>query len=177
MVTDRASANWVLRKLAECDQDEAAIRDMADQELNALQTRVKKLLEPIERRRQFFTEAYVPQVEEWAKSELEGKKEKSIGLIHGKVGFRKQPESVIIADEKAVIDYLESNPDIDTSEAIRVKKEVVKPYLKDFLQRLNMPVILGTAMSENGPEAGEIAWLSGGNDKFYFKAEMPKGGD
>lgn len=152
-VTDMSSANWVLKKLAECDSDEAEVQAMVNREIEAIRARAEKILAPIRRRREFFEAAYTHQLEEFAKAKLDGAKAKSVKLLHGTIGFRKSPARLVIDDEGKAIEYAEQNcPDA-------IKRSLSVSTLK--------------AAFQNDPFDSDAMHLEPGEESFYFKPEAP----
>jgi len=49
---------------------------------------------------QFFQAAFGAQLEEFARQHLNGRKEKSVKLIHGTIGFKKWPDKLVVDDEE-----------------------------------------------------------------------------
>lgn len=149
-VTDLSSANWVLKQLAECDVDEEAIIAMYEDEHRALEERMAALLKPIERKREFFTAAYGGQLEEFAKSELKGKKKRSVDVIYGRFGFRKQPDKLVITDH------------VQAAKAA----EVVAPDVLD--KRLNL-----TRAKQFIDDGGELPFckIEHGEDAFFIRSQ------
>jgi len=168
-VTDMSSANWVMKKLAECDAAESEIAAMADKEYEAIRKRTEKLSTPIAHKREFFNLIYAPKLEEWAKEKLEGQKVRSVKLIHGVVGFRAGSESLVVDDEEAAIAAAEAYPEF--AAFVRVKKEIVKSTLKDWLKENNITNFLGMA------DITVLAHIERGPDSFYIKPEMPGVGE
>lgn len=162
-VTDDKSANWVLRKLAECDAAEAEITDMMAAEIKAITDRVEKLLKPIVRNRQFFTDIYEPQLKAWAALKLKDSKKRSVALIHGVVGFRAGRESLVVDDEEAAIANLkEYLPDCVR---ITIKEEIVKTKLISHLKE--------NEQTEYWAAGDVVARIERGEDVFYVHASMP----
>ncbi len=164
-VTDDKSANWVLRKLAECDVAEAEIEEMMEAEIKAIQDRGEKLLKPILNNRQFFTDAYGSQLESWAAEKLKDSKKRSVPLIHGVVGFRAGRESLVVDDEEAAIATAEAYPEF--ANFVRVKKEIAKTELREWLKENNVTNFVGL------DGLTPTAHIERGVDTFYIKPEMP----
>jgi len=151
-VTDESSANWVLRKLAECDAEESVIKQMVDEEIERIKKRAEKLLSPIQRKRQFFETVFTPQLEEFAKSRVTDKR-RSVNLLHGKVGFRKGQEKLIIDDEQKAIEWAEEYC------PAAIKKSILLTPMKELSQEA---------------EAAGFCHIEHAEDKFYIEAEMPQ---
>lgn len=157
-VTDESSANWVLRKLADLQTRRAAAQAMLDNELDAIQRRFARVLKPIDNQIAFFDAAFRTELAAWAKTSLENRKERSVKLLHGSIGFRKKPDALVIEDEADIIDYAERT---GLECVVRVKKEVAKTALKKLLQ--------------TDPDIAEallpVARIEPGGDEFYVKPE------
>jgi phage host-nuclease inhibitor protein Gam len=165
MVKDMSSANWVLKKLAECDAEEAEVMSMVEAEIETIRKRAERLIAPIARKRMFFKTAYLPQLEEWAKSKLEGQKAKSVKLVHGTVGFRRSPEKLVIDDEDKAIQIIEEH----YPASLRIKKEIDKKQLKVDMEAFGETEI---CVNDKGVKR-TIAHIEPGADTFYVKPEMP----
>lgn len=152
---DKGFANWILGKMAKAQQEQADIDAMLAEEVERLTAKADALKRPASRACQFFTDRYGKQLEEWAAKELEGeKKTRSIGLLHGKVGFRKNPDKVVYdADDEQIV--LNALRDDGYTDCIRVKEEVSKTALKDLLKTKPL----------------SYAHIEEGGDVFYIKAE------
>ncbi len=172
-VTDMKSADWVLKKLAELDASEAEIAEMVQANHDSIDQRAERILEPIRRSRTFFYTVFAPQIEEWAKKQLAGKKTKSEKLIHGVVGFQKKPDSLVIDDgSDAAMDALETM----LPEAIKTTRSILKTPIKKLLEgsertELHVPASMLTG-DDSGPSDDEsrlIAHIEPGENEFYIK--------
>jgi len=178
-VSGLSSANWVMKRLAECEADEAEVRAMIDAEIESIRQRAERILQPIARKREFFSLVYGPQLEEFAKDRLEGQKTRSLKLLHGTIGFRKSPDKVVIDDEAAAIAALEllavKDPDV-YADAVRLRKEVAKTVVKTIFQVNGMRELYTLPADIDDPSwvPTVAAHLEGGEDKFYTKPEMPE---
>jgi phage host-nuclease inhibitor protein Gam len=154
-IHDMSSANWVLKKIAECDETEAEVIRMLNDEIKAITERTQQILRPIIRRREFFQMTYGPEIESFARGKLDGQKTKSLNLINGKIGFRKNPNKVVIDDESMAIEHLELLcPDA-------IKKSVLLTPLEKYMEANSYTSIESVAHIEEGEET------------FYIKASLP----
>lgn len=155
-VTDMPSANWVLKQIASTQAELDNITEMVNAEILAIKKRAERITKPLERRLEFFNNAYGYQLQEFAKAETEGKKQKSISLIHGKIGFRKNPDKVVM--------------DMDEDDIIQELKRKGKLYCIRTIESIKHNEFAKTI-----PElAPGFAHIEPGEIKFYIKAELLK---
>ena len=155
-VTDMSSANWVLKQIASTQAELNNITEMVNAEIAAIIKRAERITKPLERRLEFFNNAYGYQLQEFAKAETEGKKSKSVNLIHGKIGFRKYPDKVVMdVDEDEVIQELKRKGKLY---CIRTTESIKHNEFKDTIPEL----------------APGFAHIEPGEIKFYIKAELPE---
>lgn len=159
IVTDMSSANWVMKKLAECESGEAEIQAMINAELEAVRLKGEKLLKPIKRRKEFFTAAYTAQLEEFARTKVTDKK-RSVPTLYGKIGFRRSGGGVcIFEDEEHTVEMAIAAVEAKCPEAIITTKTISKTAVKPIL--------------EADPEAfGCHLYIDPKTDTFYVKPEM-----
>lgn len=152
-VKDESSANWVLRKMAETQDEINGIQQMISDELARVALRGESLLRPLKRNLEFFEAAFGTQLRDWVATELEGKKKRSVGLLHGTIGFRKSPDSLVVVDEEATVAWAESEGRNDL-----IRKSISKTATKKWMAEVNATEIPG-------------ANLVTGEDTFYIKPE------
>lgn len=158
-INDLHSANWVLKQIAQTEEQIKELNDLANAEIDKILRRVSSIIQPLENRIAFFKGAYGVALEDWAAGELEGKKSKSINLIHGKVGFRKSPDKVVLDVEDDIA--IEECKLLGRYDCIRVKEVVDKTELKKALQ-------------QSADDFANIAHIELGQNTFYAKAELPE---
>ena len=95
-VTDTASAEWCMEKLAE----KAAERQQVEEQYQKMIARYEKWradsLEKLDSDEAYFNQLLAP----WAAEQLEGTKKKSITLPSGRVGFRAGSKAFMLNGEK-----------------------------------------------------------------------------
>ena len=95
-VTDTASAEWCMEKLAE----KAAERQQVEEQYHKMIARYDKWradsLEKLDSDEAYFNQLLAP----WAAEQLEGTKKKSITLPSGRVGFRAGSKAFMLNGEK-----------------------------------------------------------------------------
>lgn len=153
VVDTMAKANWVLRKMSETQARLNETQAMLDAELARIARRGEEILEPLARRLEFFRSAFGEQLQEWAREEVAGGKQKSVKLLHGKVGFRKSPDALIVDDEAAAIAYADMMK-LDGA----VRKSLSRTVVKDWLKQRCDAEFAG-------------CHIESGGDKFYIDVE------
>lgn len=166
-VRDEATANWLVRKIAECRA--YAMRVSAWAAAETLRA---------EREEQFFWHHYGSQLESWATEEVRKLKRgrKSFNLPAGSVGFRSERPKLVITDEKILLDWCRRN----LPEALNLIVEasgLTAASLQEW-QRLNCPdahiseEVTKSVVNEHAQSTGEVPdgteWFPAG-DKFYVK--------
>ena len=155
-VTDMPSANWVLKQIANTQAELDNITEMVNAEILAIKKRAERITKPLERRPEPFNNAYGYELQEFARAETEGKKQKSVNLLYGKIGFRKYPDKVVMdVDEDDVIQELKRKGKLN---CIRTTESIKHNEFKDTIPEL----------------APGFAHIEPGEVKFYIKAELPE---
>lgn len=186
-VTDYGSADWVLSRIAETEADISQIHKMLDDQINALQKRAQRILLPLQNKLNFFAMHYGRQLEAWTRQEIEGKKQKSLKLLHGKVGIKAGSVSTeLLATEEEIISIIEClpvydvghtthAPEYDLNESLRQAIKVSKSILKTPLKKALESGWSGTVKRpDDDDNEVQIASLKKNEDSFYFEAEVPK---
>ena len=127
-VTDLASADWCLRKVAAAERRMQARRELVEQrkaQLDAWEAQANKA--------DFgTTERMAEYLRPWAEHEVaESGGRKSISLPTGTVGFRQSPDSIEVLDPVAAVGNLKED---GAAHLIRVKEEVDKRGLMAALK-------------------------------------------
>ena len=147
-VTDLASADWCLRKVA------AAERRMQARHALVVQRKEEMDMWEAQASKADFmtTERMAVLLRPWAEHEVAEGGRKSVSLPTGTVGFRQSPESIEVLDTQRVVAQLETMGRVDL---IRLKKEVDKRGLMAHVKA--------------GGELPEGAELRAGERRFYMK--------
>lgn len=138
-VTDESSANWVLGKLLDCDEEEARIKAW-----------YKSAMQEVERKREFFENRFGGELEAYAAQALAESKSKSLKLPNGSIGFRSSKPGLVIVDE-ARVDLWAS---IHAPHILNVVTTLSKSRLKEYYE--------ATGEIPDGADLGETAL------KFYI---------
>jgi len=150
-VTDLASADWCLRKVATAERRMQARHALVAQrkaEMDAWEAQANKAdLHTTDRMAEYLCP--------WAEHEIAEGGRKSVSLPAGTVGFRRGPDSIEVLDAKTVITAIRELKLADESRLIRIKEEVDKRGLMEYVK-------MGGAL----PEGCE---LREGERKFYMK--------
>jgi len=144
-ILDRTSANRVLRLMAEEERELKALEEQYKDELSALHDRYTKMTERHYRRLDWLHRTYDVPLRLFAEKELEGKKEKSITLLNGRIGFRTSPPKLEIFDGKEVEQWAE----VSLPEAVH--KEIRYAPIRQWFKRTG-EAPPGTAVVEGTTE-------------------------
>lgn len=141
-VRDERSANWVLRKIAECRSYRERVARWAQGEtLRA------------DRQEAFLMHRFCSELEAWTRQQL-GKqhgRRQSIALPAGVLGFRREPTKLLVLDERALIGWCRDN----LPAAIKVTESLLKNEIQTHFK--------STGECPAGAEIG------GGGERFYLK--------
>lgn len=151
-VTDRSSANWVLKKMAQAAAEMTDIDKMCDDEIAVINRRREQLKKSPQGTLNFFSIAYKDQLEQFARAELEGQKKKSIPLIYGMIGFRSSADKLVAVDETKAIKWAEEHA-----------PEAVKKSL--LISKIPVSAI---------PESDGAFDIAVSPDRFYIDAKIPE---
>lgn len=156
MVTDLGSADWALRRVAECKIEESEVDAMEAAAIAAIRKRADDLRAKARRGAAYFEFQILRWMERNRDSIVRGK-QKSRGFLHGKLGWRATGERLVIEDEAAVQAWIDSMS--EGSPFVRVKREPVMAAIQKLFK-----------------ETGEIPpgfKIDPGRDEPYVKAEAP----
>lgn len=145
-------ANRILQRTAEIERQIKLIAEQEADEIERIRARASELREAHTKRLEWLGERYTPMLADFAARELDGKKERSIKLLSGKIGFRRNPSSLSITDTAAALEWAKDNlPD-----AVQIKESVGVSPLKSYVE--------GT-----GESLDFVAYVAP-FDKFYMDA-------
>jgi hypothetical protein len=146
-VRDAASANWVVRKIAESRLYALRVKAWAAAELRRA-----------ERQEQFFLLRYGRQLEDWARQQIEQQhdRRRSVSLPAGNVGFRAEPTRLSVIDEAKLLTWAKHH----LPSAIRTIETFTKNTLTEHLKSTG--------------DVADGAELVGGAERFYVSAKYPK---
>lgn len=166
-VHDEATANWLVRRIVELRAYRARVMAWAAGELRKT-----------EQRERFFFERYGNQLERWAMQAIDEshQRKKSISLPAGVVGFRREPQRLIVNDENALRTWCRQN----LPEAVKVSVMAVgrEAEALDEWRREHCPSsrssqdILKSIVASHIGTTGEIpggAEIGGGAPKLFIK--------
>lgn len=98
-IHDLSSAEWFLEKLQEEELDLAAL----EARVAILLENTKRLRAQKQKRVDWLRMRFVPELREWARAELAGKKQRSIATVFGRISFRKVPAKLKVVDEQEAL--------------------------------------------------------------------------
>jgi phage host-nuclease inhibitor protein Gam len=106
-ITDKATANFVIKRLKDNLEQQKQIEDDAKEALNDYRLKVELFKEHSLSPLKYLETIYKNQLTEYLKQNLP-KNKKSIKLVNGTIGFRKQ-KPAIEYDEPVLLEYLQKN--------------------------------------------------------------------
>jgi hypothetical protein len=141
-VRDEGSANWVVRKIAECRSYRAHVARWGQAEtLRA------------ERQEIFLMRRFAGELEAWAREQI-GKQHgraKRLSLPAGVLGFRREPTKLIVVDERALVGWCRTH----LPAAIRTTESLLRSEIQAHIK--------ATGECPVGAELG------GGAERFYIR--------
>jgi hypothetical protein len=166
-IHDEATANWLVRRIVELRSYRARVMAWAAGEVRRS-----------EQRERFFLEQYGNQLERWAIQAIEEshQRRKSISLPAGVVGFRREPQRLIVNDENALRAWCRRN----LPEAVKVSVMAVgrEANALEEWRRKHCPSsrssqdILKSMVASHIGTTGEIpdgAEIGGGASKLFIR--------
>jgi len=148
-----SDANGIVRRIAEARREIELIGEQEAEEIARIRARADELRQAYQAKLTWLDERYGESLKAFAAANLEGKKVRSIKLLSGVVGFRKNPSSLAIVDKDAALEWAKANlPD-----AIKVVESVGVSPLKLHVEATG--------------ESLEFAEYTPAFDKFYIEAE------
>lgn len=93
-VTDPASADWVLRKMAEAEEEIKAITLRMQDEVNRLVAKAESLAAPHKRKLEFFRSTYSQQLEAYARKEAARTGKKTVKGLYGDISIKAGSKSL-----------------------------------------------------------------------------------
>jgi hypothetical protein len=140
-VRDESSANWLIRKIAECRAYRERVEDWAAMEIKRA-----------EREEAFLMTRFGGQLETWARRQIaKGHGRKSVKLPAGTVGFRTEPTRLAVTDEPALLAWCKAH----LPSAVQTIQRVLKSSVKDHID--------STGELPSGAE------VTGGSQRFFIK--------
>lgn len=151
-------ANYAVRKVKEIRQQMEEIQATAKKELEDHAAKVKEWEARQMLSLEYSEQYFASRLESYARQHIDpnGKK-KSLSLINGSIGFRKQPDSYDYTDEKALLAKLkEKYPDLVENKPTIKKAELKKTAtVKDGALYINGELIPGVTVTSK-PDNFEV---------------------
>jgi hypothetical protein len=126
-INDRKTADWVLKKILECDS-----------QLLEITLRKKQIMENIDyqlneqlKHRDYLMGRFGPELEAFAEVELKDSKKQSMQLDYGKIGFRACAGSTKVKDKINAIQWLEKQMYLN---AVSINKSVSVSNIPDGVE-------------------------------------------
>lgn len=109
IIRDLGSADWALSRVADCQAEAAEIGRQADAAIERIRKRAEQLKEKAARGEAFFRARLLMFAETHRDELLTGKK-KSREFVHGRIGWRKKAERLVVSDRDALLAWLAAQP-------------------------------------------------------------------
>lgn len=174
-ITDMDHAAWASRKLARLHTDQAEIDAWEAREIDRVRQAADKERARIQSTASFFENALAVYLNGLIR---DGRKTKSLDLPGGKISIRARADKLEIDDEKAAVAWLKANCTVeDVERFVRVKEEIAKSALRDFLKRDGSRTLL-VNLDPKHPVEDEISWarLEPQSDSVIFKPATDEDG-
>jgi phage host-nuclease inhibitor protein Gam len=109
LIADLGSADWALSRVIECQAEAEEIDRQAEAAIARIRKRAEALKEKAARGEAFFRARLIMFAETHREELLTGKK-KSREFVHGRIGWRKKAERLVVKDLKALLAWLATQP-------------------------------------------------------------------
>jgi phage host-nuclease inhibitor protein Gam len=129
-VITHSEANRIVRRMREQRDAVERIAEQEAEEIATIRDRAHALREAHETRLEYLDAAYRPMLESFCADEIAGKKDRSVKLLSGTVGFRRGRSSLEITDEDAAMEWAREN----LTSAIVVKESLAKTPITDLIE-------------------------------------------
>jgi hypothetical protein len=126
-VNSEAAAEWVLEKLSEAEGRVVGLKS----ELAGIQERFASRIKEQERRAEWLRARFGSELEEFAKSQLDGKSKTWKGAF-GSIGFRSTAARVTVADQDRAVAWAS----VDCPDAIKETRSVLVSNIPDSVKAL-----------------------------------------
>ena len=163
-VTDTASAEWCMEKLAEKAAERQKVEDQYEKMMERYEKWRADSLEKLDADVSYFHQLLAP----WVEEQTGGKKVNSIKLPSGRVGFHAGPRQYTIGGEKAsatnqaLLDFVKnSKPDM-----LEIKQSVKWSEFKRMLKSTED----GRVVTDDGEIVPDMT-VERGEKKFYVEVE------
>lgn len=108
-ITDRQTADWAMRRKAECEVELDEIRGQFEAAVATLVARRDKIIARAERGAVYFT-GLLTEYAQAHRADLVRGTRKSADLMHGRIAYRSTPERLKVADKDALAAWLATQP-------------------------------------------------------------------
>jgi hypothetical protein len=150
-VLTHKEANRLLGAVQGVRQQRARILEQAQEECDRINRRALEFTEAYDRQEAFLVSRFTPALTDFTREQIEGKKERSVKLLFGSLGFRKRPDTLEVTDEAAAVVWAREH----VPDAVKVTTSLLKTPVKEYVQ--------GTGEVPPGCEYHK------GEDEFYIK--------
>lgn len=127
-ISDLSSLGWLIRRVGELEKQIADIEEAKRQEIEEITYRATLIAQPLRDQIDYFMKTYGLQAEAFVKSQIKGRKAKSVPTLWGRAGFRRSRAGVSIIDAEKALAFAKSH-----SLPFKVTESVLKRPLLDHI--------------------------------------------
>jgi hypothetical protein len=124
-VDSRGAAEWILEMLLTAESETAAL----EVRKRVVIDNIESMQRDHERRAIWLRERFGPELEAWARSELEGKKQRTVKTPWGRLSFRRRKARLVVDDESKAIAWAVDN----CAEAVKTTSKFLVSQVPDEL--------------------------------------------
>lgn len=119
-INDEASANWLVRRIAEARAHSERVSAFAAREIRRA-----------EQTERWLFLRYGRQLQEWVTKELARRRgrSRSLDLPDGRVGYRAEPERLVVNDEQSVLDWARASCPTAIITSYRISRTALRQHL------------------------------------------------
>lgn len=122
-VTDRASAEWVMERIFDSEAEVAALEARAE----TIRKNIARMAAEHARKAQWLRDRFGPQLEEWARAELAGKKVRTVRTPFGALAFRKTKPKLSVTDLARAVEWCKEH----VPDAVKVQESILVSMIPD----------------------------------------------
>ena len=131
-IQNTQSLEWALSRDGSLKAEKDRIMAAYEDAKRRLEARRDQLLDKIQRGIAFFESRITRYAEDNRDALLGGGAKKSVALLNGVVGWRRRTGRVVVEDEKALVEWLQAQPNTDL---FRVKIEAKMAAIQEWYKR------------------------------------------
>lgn len=168
-----SDANWVTRLILKEDENIKAAQNQFEGEVARLRAKMNEMTEASKSLKDALVRYYAPLLQDYAKKRLAGQRGRSVKLLEGTLGFRKEADKVSIVDQEQILAWAKAH----MPEVVKVSEVVQVSTIKEnAVKDINDEKDARLLCRDNGQivdiHTGEVVpglEYVQGSDQFYIK--------